>query len=131
MSAFVVSEKHIDYLVSAAYLWTRTQGINGYERDNAARMLEAENRRSVAYRYPSAAESNPVAIADALNARPPVRLTLNVNPVQVLKAIACLEYQSCEHPEWETSTARAWLESLRNQAIANLPGYETAAWEIT
>ncbi len=60
----------------------------------------------------------------------PVNLTREVDPVQVLKALECYEHQSCEHPGWESSSARAWCDSLRQQAIAHLPGYDAAAWAI-
>jgi hypothetical protein len=40
-------------------------------------------------------------------------------------------YQSCEHPGWEESEARKFCQQLTEGAIARLPGYEAAAWEIT
>ena len=49
-------------------------------------------------------------------------------PVVILKTIACYEYQSCEHPEWETSEAKAFCETLRHIVITGLPGYEEAPW---
>lgn len=53
-------------------------------------------------------------------------------PVPVLKAIACLEYQSCEDPNWQTSEASAYCEALRLRVINFLPGYADApAWPIT
>lgn len=51
-------------------------------------------------------------------------------PVAVLKAIDCFEYQSCEHPEWEGSEARAFCEALRDDMIGRLPGYSEADWEV-
>jgi hypothetical protein len=59
-----------------------------------------------------------------------VKLTREVEPVQVLKAIKCYEYQSCEHPSWEDSEARSWCNHLRLAAIEHLPGFEAAKWEI-
>lgn len=50
--------------------------------------------------------------------------------VEILKAIACYEYQSCEHDEWETSEAKTFCKALRSRMIQSLPGYDTAAWEI-
>ena len=53
-----------------------------------------------------------------------------LSPVQVLKACNCLEYQSCEHPGWEDSQARANLEVIRAYAVRQLPGYEDADWTL-
>jgi len=50
------------------------------------------------------------------------------HPVITLSLISCYEYQSCEHPEWRTSEARAICEALRKLAIRNLPGYDEAPW---
>jgi hypothetical protein len=51
-------------------------------------------------------------------------------PVQVVKACNCYDYQSNEHPEWEGSFAQALSEMIRGEAIAALPGYDSAAWGI-
>ena len=50
--------------------------------------------------------------------------------MQGLKALACLRYQSCEHPAWEASEAATFCQQLQAALIAGLPGYEDAAWEI-
>ena len=55
---------------------------------------------------------------------------VRVEPVSVLSAIACYEYQSCEDPGWESSEARAFCNALRHAAIRKLPGYEGAVWAI-
>lgn len=47
------------------------------------------------------------------------------------KAIACLECQSCEHPAWPDSAARAFLGDLLWRLITTLPGYAEAPWEIS
>lgn len=55
---------------------------------------------------------------------------VNVRPIVALKAIDCYEYQSCEHPAWESSMAYAFCDSLRRALVRDLPGYEDAPWEI-
>lgn len=126
MSAFVVSRKHIDYLVSAARLYRiLDRWERGTDADMLADMLALENERSVAYRYRQPAPTRPEGYV-----APSVDWTCHVDTVWVLKAIACLDYQSCEHPEWETSTARKFLRDLEACAISFLPGYETAPWCI-
>lgn len=125
VSAFVVDPKHIEYLVSAAVLY------RSHDRgcvNEAAAMLEEENRKSVAYRYKKVRGASAAVFGEG--GRSP-RLTCHVTPVQTLKAVRCYEYQSCEHPGWAESEARDFCEALMHAAIHHLPGYEEAAWEIT
>jgi hypothetical protein len=52
--------------------------------------------------------------------------------VQIIKAVRCLEYQSCEHPGWEESAACRLLRAIiGDDATRNLPGYDEAEWQIT
>jgi hypothetical protein len=53
------------------------------------------------------------------------------DPVVILKAIACLEYQSCEHPDWATSQARRFCLELRDHCVERLPGYQQAPWALS
>jgi hypothetical protein len=95
-------------------------------------MLWDENIRSIEGRYPdtSGRPENMPGKCDGMliyshisgDRRGPM------NPVQVLKAINCYQYQSCEHDEWKSSEAHAFIEALRSAAISALPGYEAAAW---
>jgi hypothetical protein len=88
------------------------------------RMLLAENYRSVYHRYdegPKAELEDPYVYSPS-----PVKK----DPVQVLSAINCLEYQSCEHPEWADSEAKAFLDALAHKAILSLPGYDDTMWEV-
>jgi hypothetical protein len=147
MSAFIVDKAHIDTLVQAGLAYgrrytlawyhdhepttdegsrTRTNTRHELSREAADRvgaMLWNTNRASVDYRYEEA------------NDREVYRYRHNVclpmAPVAVLKAIDCYEYQSCEHPEWESSEARAFCSVLRKAMICALPGYEEAAWAIS
>ncbi|HEX4307012.1 MAG TPA: hypothetical protein VHZ54_13325 [Solirubrobacterales bacterium] len=47
------------------------------------------------------------------------------------KALACLECQSCEHPDWSESAARAFCGDLLWRLISTLPGYQGAPWELS
>jgi hypothetical protein len=93
------------------------------QADRIGQMLMRENRLSVNHRY----NENEV---EEIYTFTPVKGTVRVNPVVILKAIACLEYQSCEHPGWEGSEAHAFCEALRKRMIHRLPGYDEAPWEI-
>lgn len=130
MSAWVVSRKHIDYLVSAA----KQYDPHHYMRYGETRMAELtttelgrdlwrENMASVAYRYEDARIEDEM-LADYRFCR------VAIDPVVALKAIDCYEYQSCEHPEWRASKARKFCDDLRGVCICALPGYDQAPWGI-
>jgi len=126
MSAFLVDAAHIDYLLTFAQSPRVRDELTwaGHPDTDATvlgEMLWAENARSVAYRY-RAPEIRP-----AYTFR---RWPGPVNPVWVLKAIACYEYQSCEHPEWQQSAAYRIMRALEGAAIAALPGWAEAPWGI-
>jgi hypothetical protein len=155
VSAFVVDRAHVDYLIGAGLrlgvrhpvAWydpkTRPRWVVGgdnsdyLERTAAARrelrpdtadrvggMLWAENHRSVSYRYDEAQATPEYSYTVPYRAR-------RLDPVQVLKAIRCYEYQTCECPDWDETEAWEFCDSLRHAAIAALPGYDAAKWEIT
>ena len=138
MSAFIVDNRHLDYLISAGLKWSMPH-LGGYlvtwtwhdghrrplTRENANQvgaMLAAENQRSVNERYE-------LDELESLYTFTPYRKAITA--VQVLKALSCYEYQSCEHDAWETSEAKRFCEALRHRAISMLPGYETAEWAIS
>src|SRR5262245_14347801 len=153
MSAYMVDRNHIRYLVEAArcrrlngdgtlywfhcgvaYLLDSNKGTDCVNRPPAAvgQMLWDENRTSIEARYPDTREdfSNATGPCDEsfvydrheLLSREPF------DPVQVLKSCACYEYQACEHDGWKDSEAHAFIEALRDHAIAALPGYDNAIW---
>ena len=116
---------------AVAYAQTRRRELTHDTADQVGAMLAAENRRSVDHRYnedeledfytftryPGSGKRGSVG-------RP------GFAPTQVLKAISCYEYQSCEHSGWEESEAHDFCRALRHAAINALPGYEEAVWEI-
>jgi hypothetical protein len=48
--------------------------------------------------------------------------------VEGLKLIACYRYQSCKCADWEQSEAHRFCQSLEHSLIACLPGYDAAPW---
>ena len=120
MSAFVVSKSHIDSLIAAAMVLRRDY-LDFCKLDEIGQMLWNENHKSVNSRY-----NEKTAVPVYHYTGRPNHLT----PVEVLKAVACLEYQSCEHEGWGESQAKKWLAALSEAAISALPGYEAAAWEV-
>ena len=158
MSAFVVGDGHLHFLLTAALDWDRPghgplrweapgeDGAADFRRgaawgptaietalrrgreltrataDAVGAMLKAQNLRSVNHRYGR----------DAGEAAPYVyrRSGHPADPVAVLKALDCYEYQSSEDGGWEASEALAFCEALRHRAVGRLPGYEAAPWEV-
>lgn len=144
MSAFMVDEAHVDYLVTAAqelsrrnhcglFRWYHAGELVELEDETTAgRMLVQENLDSVLARYP---DCTPEDVPGPIPAPSPEtyawkRSRLTVEPVQVLKAVECFRYQACEHPMWLLSSASAFCDALERSAIDALPGYGQAMWCI-
>lgn len=122
MSAFQVCSTHIDVLVSARRMGSYPMStLANLSENELGRLLVATNYESVCARYREDV------------AAPGYRFNPTMGPVSavmVLKAIACYEYQSCEHDGWETSRAKEYCDALRMVAIGSLPGYDDAPWEV-
>ena len=131
MSAFVLGKDHIDALVRAHHAYKIGGHYTSNDELNAlGAMIWAENVKSVSYRYPSDGEDLPGPIN--LEWATPYQYPSNVHlltPVAILKMVQCYEYQSCEHPSWESSEAHKWAQRMRSEATSRLPGYEAAPWE--
>lgn len=136
MSAYICDRHHIAYLVRAAETY-RALDIrrNGHwikiTPNQVGQMLWDENIRSVSHRYP---DCDPHDLPGEINAAPylfkmrPNDCWPNMSAAQVLKSIQCLRYQSCEHPEWEESEAKQFINRLQQAAIRHLPKYDDLEW---
>ena len=146
MSAYIVDREHIEYLITAAM----SNAINGFQsemhwwhngeshslpkrgRDRAqevGQMLWNENIASVSHRYPRDTVGKwPGPVDENYIFEHHEHHYVSINAVDVLKAIRCYTYQSCEHDGWETSEAKAFTDSLTSRAISSLPGYDDAEW---
>lgn len=151
MSAYVVDRNHIGFLVGAAVCtkisrcqnagigfrlangeWKTLQAHETEELVRLGQMLWEENIRSVLKRYPQdtrdtmpGPDSDDFTFREADIWNP---FAEKFDPVQVLKSVSCLEYQSCEHDAWEHSEAHNFCKALESAAIGALSGYETAEW---
>jgi len=134
MSAYIVEKRLIGYIVGCdRYMETKTGFCN---RDRTpveqGQALRDENIRSVLYRYPQTT----IQTAPGASDRESVFCEEDIvsigedsfDPVQLLKSIACLEYQSCEHDEWEQCQAKKYLDGLRADAVRMLPKWDEAEW---
>ena len=144
MSAYVVDRETIGYLVDmglevarrniagSEFIWFHNRSRKILILSNATavgQMLWDENLASVSYRYPDIKEGGeiPGPIGDDYVFFHASR-DWAWRPVQIIKAIDCYEYQACEHPEWEGSSAKAYTESLHRQAARLMVGYDRAEW---
>jgi hypothetical protein len=146
MSAYLQSRTHIGAIVRWAMRQHSDRSSLGlddtYESaERVCEMLARENVRSIHYRYPDtvAHPEHAPGPADPLLSiafnQTFERFTFTDCPLlsagEVIQAICGLEYQSCEHPEWETSEARKWLDRCFRLAVSQLPEVEKAeTWSI-
>jgi hypothetical protein len=135
MSAFIVSDYHINALVTWAanrhafnavtYYWAgRSRDVRS-DPQRIANVLYAENVRSVNARYDDAEP------AHGFNYVGTGRTGLSayrLSPVQIIKACHCLAYQSCETSDWEDTEAFAILRGIEDAAVRSLAGYDEADW---
>lgn len=138
MSAWTVSHAHIDCLVQAG-IEHRLVIADQHTPSALGRMLWDENYRQVNYRY---GEDHPT---------PDYRfrgIEARLDPVIVVKALACYRYQCWENTEaWEASESRRYTDSLLALLAAAagvpdvghddltawaraLPAYDCAPWGI-
>ena len=133
MSAYVVSDRHINTLVQALAHdpyrsdLTLPSGItlnvsqSPEDRQTVAQILLDENVRSFNSRYPSHA-SAPARIR--YQSQPPV------DAVTILKACECYDYQASETEDYKDTDAAHLIAHLRIQTIRTLPGYNEAPWGL-
>lgn len=91
MSAYICSDKHIATIVKAVFAHPRHQ-------QTVANALKRENIRSVNYRYKERTRVTKCNLDEALQDE--------VNTYtghDILKLLDCLDYQSCEHPDYDDS----------------------------
>jgi hypothetical protein len=107
--------------------------LDRYTPDTLGRLLWDENVRSVSYRYPDDRPHELPGPADApwlgtYTARTAdLQLTIRSGQIRladIVSAVACYRYQSCEHPEWHGSAAAAFCDELEAEALRIYAGRE-------
>ena len=133
MSAWIHEPEHIDYIVSAAGRLRNEDGANSSMSDaeiqsaqtTLGSILMSENVDSVVYRY-SDREFEDFLSVDFDSRDRQLNYTyvgspIPLEPIMVLKAIASYQYQSCEHPAWDKSFAKAFTDAIAKRYEAMLP----------
>lgn len=135
MSAWIVDRRHIDVLVHACI---GQKLIAPEQADATGRMLWAECLKSVAYRYPGdkgdGDRPGPCSFKDGdvdTYTFTPLPAEFVLTPSALRSTAGCYAYQSCEHPEWETTEAYRLAETLRNcvpESVTRTREYHDVPW---
>jgi hypothetical protein len=121
MSAFICNNSHITALAVFA---ARNRLAGHTDAKTIGDILHAENVTSVNYRYSESTRPN-FELCEWAAFHP-------FSQVQIVKAVRCLDYQSCEHPTWQQSEAFKIVQAiLGGDEHDGMPGYDEAEWEIT
>lgn len=130
MSAFVVSDDHINALITWAAVfgasYSYDESSRAYFRENeqhCAALLYTANVESVNDRYSDEAISTGFVFRHYEDWR-------KLTPVIVLKLCNCFDYQACEVKKYRNTIAAQIIDGIRTHAIGLLPGYEFAPWGI-
>lgn len=131
MSAFIVSDNHINAIVSWMARPENNYGRTMLTEDcqQVGRVLMEENCKSVGHRYGHHA-CMAKECADSVESYRFKQDKAKRSAVEIIKACQCLEYQSCEHDGWSDSQAKRILDEVQSTAISKLPGYDAASWAI-
>jgi hypothetical protein len=145
MSCIVLSDHHISALVS----WAVAHGVDlGASPDAVAHMLASANRRAYSDRYAGRYDSELVPFGGLDRSA-----GVDLDPVVIVKACDCLDYQASDWSRWTDSDAFGYMVAIRRAAVAAvhlaayqaapknykytpdpsgraLPGYDAAAWTL-
>lgn len=131
MSAFMCSDRHLTLLAAYALrhdLYPR-DGVQRRDRDGLAEcfgILAKANADSINSLYtPEDGHAEFVPTTPHAGA-----LKERLDPIAIIKACHCYDYQSCEARTWERSEARQLVRAIEDHAIRHLPGYDAAPWSI-
>ena len=142
MSAYILQDDTIDLLVTAGLYGTGVDGglrvyhegeyyhFTRYEHaDKVGTILKTANYDSVNYRYKETTEVEPYRYNGN-------GITQYLGEVvipwgQVLKSAYCYEYQSCEHPDWGGSLAKAIVDAITRKVGGFIADQCDAEWEWT
>ena len=152
MSAYVCSDDTFHYVLTAAVGWrvevyipkdcnltmslnAQTFGLRGNRFHIAenpteiGQILKKTNILSVQHRYKDKDLNKlpgPIGMVEGYNWK---RISESlINPVAVVKSCHCIDYQSCELPDWNKTLAKRVLTAIERKAVELAPGYDDAPW---
>lgn len=108
MSAYIVNDNTINAVLGFADEYD-LNAFDGKTKDDLGQILLDQNYCSVNYRYGEDAT--------------PERYVYNrytVKATDALQHLSCIEYQSCETPDWETTLAFRLCARLRKNMVSQL-----------
>jgi len=126
MSSYIVDKEHIEQIVLYVYKLKGIDSLNYYHNKerlqfdflgDVALELSKANCEGVNYRYDDNNKPynfNHLSI-DGLKVK---------NPLQVIQLIKCLEYQSCDNPNYENSLANSILKTITDHIISYMIQHE-------
>ncbi|MBY6212373.1 hypothetical protein KUV95_12510 [Microbulbifer agarilyticus] len=131
MSAYIVSNDTI-ILIAVAYTNVKGEGTSLRNRDfmanQTAKVLLRANYASVNYRYEEGNKPHEITITGELFDS--AETDASEKPMDVIGCCRCLDYQSCEHPEWEKRTGKTIIDTVMMWALGKLPGYSDSKWGL-
>lgn len=150
MSAYVCNPEHFGVLAAYAVqtgcvisAWNANKANSLLARitnaQEVAKGLARENIRSVAHRYPEDSDGDrpgprlldaEIEEAAALYAAHFITNPQRLAPVQVIKLVRSLDYQSCETDDWKDTLAWQQLDWITGRAVSALPGYDDTDWSF-
>tara|TARA_R100001443_G_scaffold34176_1_gene47984 strand:+ start:610 stop:1095 length:486 start_codon:yes stop_codon:yes gene_type:complete len=126
MSSYIVDKEHIEQIVLYVYKLKGIESLNYYHENkriqfdsmgNVAIELSKANCEGVNCRYD---ENNQPYDFDDLSIN-----GLKVkNPLQVIQLIRCLEYQSCDNPDYKNSLANSILKTITDHIVSYMIQHE-------
>jgi hypothetical protein len=135
MSAWIVSKRHIDVLVTGLIerggyhhrgKWVAVSEENATE---TGKMLWAENHKSIRYRYGSK-ERTPEYHYSRLGIKSLMDADGHIGRGTLAKQVSCYDYQTCEHPEYYTSQAHSAMLGICMSLLHKVEGYGEADWGV-
>jgi hypothetical protein len=126
MSGYIVDKEHIEQIVLYVYKLKGIDSLNYYHNKerkefdslgDVAKELSTANCENVNYLYDD--DNNPYNFDDLRVGNLKVK-----NPLQVVQLIRCLEYQSCDSPNYENSLANTILKTITDHIVSYMIQHE-------
>jgi len=144
MSAFIVSHKHINTILTYANgqrFSPKVRLTDGTllsfdqlgDLQHAAEILIGENVASINARYPDTIGNMQAAPGLTAEMDQPIIFTFErkaYKAVEMISICSCYNYQACETADYDSSDAHKIVNAIRECAISNLPGMQDAPWSI-